>query len=97
MRDRIYYSREAERQARQQTLVLGLVVLIMGLGIGLILALLFAPRSGDETRKELTESAEKALEGGSGAFDGLRKDFDLAGVPIRFSLRGGKNPFDKDK
>jgi GTP-binding protein len=26
----------------------------------------------------------------------LRKDFDLAGVPIRFSLRGGKNPFDKD-
>jgi GTPase len=27
----------------------------------------------------------------------LRKDFDLTGVPIRFSLRGGKNPFDKDK
>jgi GTP-binding protein len=27
----------------------------------------------------------------------LRKDFDLAGVPIRFSLRGGKNPFDKNK
>ncbi len=27
----------------------------------------------------------------------LRKDFDLAGVPIRFSLRGGKNPFNKDK
>jgi GTP-binding protein len=27
----------------------------------------------------------------------LRKDFDLAGVPLRFSLRGGKNPFDKDK
>ena len=27
----------------------------------------------------------------------LRRDFDLAGVPIRFSLRGGKNPFDKDK
>jgi GTP-binding protein len=24
----------------------------------------------------------------------LRKDFDLAGVPIRFSLRGGNNPFD---
>ncbi len=25
----------------------------------------------------------------------LRRDFDLAGVPIRFSLRGGKNPYDK--
>ena len=29
--------------------------------------------------------------------NGLRRDFDLAGVPIRFSLRGGKNPFDKDR
>jgi GTPase len=27
--------------------------------------------------------------------NGLRKDFELEGVPIRFSLRGGKNPFDK--
>ena len=25
--------------------------------------------------------------------NGLREDFDLDGVPIRFSLRGGKNPF----
>ncbi len=25
----------------------------------------------------------------------LRKDFDLAGTPIRFSLRGGKNPYEK--
>jgi GTP-binding protein len=29
--------------------------------------------------------------------NGLRQDFDLGGVPIRFSLRGGRNPFDKDK
>ena len=29
--------------------------------------------------------------------NGLRRDFELAGVPIRFSLRGGKNPFDNDK
>ena len=29
--------------------------------------------------------------------NGLRAAFDLKGVPIRFSLRGGKNPFDKDK
>lgn len=27
--------------------------------------------------------------------NGLRESFDLGGVPIRFSLRGGKNPFDK--
>lgn len=29
--------------------------------------------------------------------NGLRQDFDLAGVPIRFSLRSGRNPFDRDK
>ena len=27
--------------------------------------------------------------------NGLRKDFNLDGVPIRFSLRGGKNPYEK--
>jgi GTP-binding protein len=29
--------------------------------------------------------------------NGLREAFDLGGVPIRFSLRGGKNPFDKGR
>jgi GTP-binding protein len=29
--------------------------------------------------------------------NGLRQDFDLGGVPIRFSLRGGRNPFDREK
>ena len=29
--------------------------------------------------------------------NGLREAFDLKGVPIRFSLRGGKNPFDKER
>lgn len=27
--------------------------------------------------------------------NGLRKDFELWGVPLRFSLRGGKNPYEK--
>ena len=40
---------------------------------------------------KMTESYKRYL------MNTLRKDFDLAGVPIRFSLRGGKNPFDKDK
>lgn len=29
--------------------------------------------------------------------NGLRADFDLAGVPIRFSLRGGKNPYEDER
>jgi GTP-binding protein len=29
--------------------------------------------------------------------NGLRKDFNLDGVPIRFSLRGGKNPYERER
>ncbi len=29
--------------------------------------------------------------------NGLREAFDLPGVPIRVSLRMGKNPFDKER
>ena len=29
--------------------------------------------------------------------NGMGKDFAWGGVPIRFSLRGGKNPFDKER
>lgn len=39
--------------------------------------------------KELPESYIRYL------MNGLRKDFDLDGVPIRFSLRGGRNPYEK--
>jgi GTP-binding protein len=39
--------------------------------------------------KQLPESYLRYL------MNGLRQDFQLEGVPIRFSLRGGKNPFEK--
>jgi GTP-binding protein len=39
--------------------------------------------------KELPESYLRYL------MNGLRKDFDLDGIPIRFSLRGGRNPFER--
>ena len=29
--------------------------------------------------------------------NGLRKDFDLWGVPIRFHRRSGRNPYDKER
>jgi GTPase len=42
---------------------------------------------GNQLRK-LPESYQRYL------MNTLRRDFDLAGVPIRFSLRGGKNPYE---
>lgn len=53
MNDRIYYSREAEERANRERTASIMVFLAIGLGIGTVLALMFAPNPGEETRKEL--------------------------------------------
>jgi gas vesicle protein len=58
MSDRIYYSREAEIQARREQITMITLFLALGLGIGALLALLFAPGSGEQTRQGLTSTLE---------------------------------------
>jgi gas vesicle protein len=60
MTDRIYYSREAEQRAQRDRLTLAVIVAGFGIGIGAVLALLLAPRPGDETRRHLGETLEQA-------------------------------------
>lgn len=55
MSDRIYYSREAEQRAQRDNVILALMVLVFGLGIGVVIALLLAPRSGDEMRRAIAD------------------------------------------
>jgi gas vesicle protein len=62
--DRIYYSHDAEMNAMRDRRMLSLVFLAFGLGIGITLALLFAPTSGKKTRHELTRSVEEGLHTG---------------------------------
>jgi len=80
MNDRVYYSREAEQLAAQQRTILALVVMLLGLGLGAVVALLFAPRKGDEVRKEIANQAETIYDSGrettGKAFKELQKDFD---------------------
>jgi gas vesicle protein len=64
MSDRIYYSKEAEERALRERTVVALIVLGLGLGFGAALALLFAPRSGEEVRNELARQANYAAESG---------------------------------
>lgn len=59
MSDRIYYSREAEQRAQRDSLLLALMVLAFGLGIGVVLALLLAPRSGDEMRRAIADEVSR--------------------------------------
>lgn len=62
MSDRVYYSREAEMRAQRERTMMAIVLLGFGLGVGAIMALLFAPRSGEEIRKDITDRIEPGLE-----------------------------------
>jgi gas vesicle protein len=76
MSERIYYSQEAAMRAQQQRAVLAGVVMLVGLGVGTALALLFAPKSGEEIRKDVSGSAERAIEGLQREVDRLRRDIE---------------------
>jgi gas vesicle protein len=79
MNDRIYYSRDAELRAmRERALAVG-IFMALGLGIGAVLALMFAPKSGSQVRKELAEGLDDRLDSGREATNKtlhrLEKDF----------------------
>jgi gas vesicle protein len=59
MNDRIYYSRQAEMQANREKTITVILFLAFGIGIGALMALLFAPKSGDKMRKELADTIEE--------------------------------------
>ena len=69
MNKRIYYSQEAEQQARRQ-MALGMTLfIIIGGALGALIALLLAPNSGEKTRHELS----KAFDAGQDSHNVLQK------------------------
>lgn len=76
MSQRTYYSEEAKQQAQMKTTAIVAICLALGATIGTAIAVLFAPQSGEETRKELGEASESALEKLQNQVDDLRKRFD---------------------
>lgn len=79
MNDRIYYSREAEAQAMRERTVAMFAFMVIGITVGVVTALLFAPRSGEKTRAELADALDEGFNEGrkaSGdAIEKLEKDF----------------------
>jgi gas vesicle protein len=71
--DRVYYSRDAETQAKREMTALTLLALTVGLGIGTLLALLFAPSSGKKARHDLAQGIGKDWENGRDAVDPVVK------------------------
>jgi gas vesicle protein len=73
MNDRIYYSHDAEVHAMRKTTVLTALFLMLGLGVGTILALLFAPADGAKTRHKLARSMGDGLQSGSESIEPMVK------------------------
>jgi gas vesicle protein len=67
MSDRIYYSKHAEEMAKRQQTIIAFTFLALGLGIGAILALLFAPNVGEKTRQLIASALEDGFKRGQEA------------------------------
>jgi hypothetical protein len=64
MSERVYYSREAELRAKREQTIAFLLFMGIGLLVGALIALLFAPGSGRETREGLASTVEDGLGAG---------------------------------
>ena len=76
MTERIYYSQDAKSQAQRQTLLMVVFMLSVGVGIGSILGILFAPESGEKTREELGSAVETRVKDVESQMNDLRKKVD---------------------
>lgn len=59
--NRIYYSQEAQQQAQREKLMMVMLVTGLSVSIGTLIALLFAPQSGNETRHQVGEQFDSVL------------------------------------
>ena len=64
MSDRIYYSKETERAMKRQRLVNALTFVGLGIGLGALFALLFAPDDGEKTRGMIADALEDGYQRG---------------------------------
>ena len=62
--NRTYYSHEAEMRVLRERIALTSICILLGLSVGSVLALLFAPAPGKHTRDELTHSLESGVHQG---------------------------------
>ena len=79
MNERIYYSHDAEMRATRDRALTVLIFVAVGLGIGAVLALLLAPKAGDQTRHELASAFSDGINEGreqsAGTLRRLEHDF----------------------
>lgn len=83
---RIYYSREAETKAIRQITMMTALWLVLGLGVGIVMALLFAPSTGQKTRNNLLKSFEHGLDSSQEAIEPVVKKLEKEVGELRQSV-----------
>ncbi|GAB5493360.1 MAG: hypothetical protein Phog2KO_35750 [Phototrophicaceae bacterium] len=73
MSQRTYYSEEAKQQAQMKTTIIVAICIGLGVTMGTIIAMLFAPQSGEATREELSDASNSALNNLQSQVNDLRK------------------------
>lgn len=81
--NRIYYNREAQERAERDRVLLAIIATFVGMVWGMVLALLFAPQSGEETRRQLTEQAERVASQGREMTDQISRDLRTNASQLR--------------
>jgi hypothetical protein len=76
MNQRTYYSEEAKHRVRRDTTLMISVFLALGISIGTALAMLFAPKSGNETREDIAEATDGAVKKLESKFNEFRKEVE---------------------
>jgi len=74
--DRVYYSHDAETQAKREMIAFTTLALMLGLGIGALLTLLLAPSSGKKARRDIAQSMGENWKNGRDAVDPMVKRID---------------------
>lgn len=76
MNERMYYSQEAEQRARREKLMLVLLSTGLSVTIGALIAMLFAPQTGDKFREQIGETIGRGRELAENAGDHVVEQAD---------------------
>ena len=76
MSQRVYYSDEARQRVQRETAIILGIVLALGISIGTAIAMLFAPKRGEEVREDLAEATDHALKRLEKQFNTLREQVE---------------------
>lgn len=84
--ERVYYSKDAEMHAVRRVAIRTVLFLAFGLGVGIVLALFFAPTSGKKLRENLIHTVEEGLNTGRETVEPVLKKIEGQMVDLRHTV-----------